>query len=185
VVTHQRRSTGKEQQMNHTCKHLITLGLAAIAMAGASAAAAAPAPQCDTFHFTGSTQQYAPDTPFVGGMSLTNLASGETLDVDVSTILLGYTNPAEGKAITSHEMTGRGYRGIDLVTFDDAQLVPAGEPGVFALISRLVVKTGSGVYNCGEMITDGSNSTVAFDAGGLGAANYSGLGRLCRCNPSD
>lgn len=171
--------------MNHTFKHLITLGLAATALACAASAVAAPAAQCDTFHFTGSTQQFAPDTPFVGGMSLTNVVSGETLDVDVSTILLGYTNPAEGKAITSHEMRGKGYRGVDLVTFDEAQLVPAGEPGVFALISRLVVETGRGVYNCGELITDGSNSTVAFDAGGLGSANYSGLGRLCRCNPSD
>ena len=99
--------------------------------------------------------------------------------------LLGYTSPPEGKAITSHEMRGRGYRGLDIVTFDDAQLVPAGEPGVFALISRLVVKTGSGVYNCGEMITDGSASTVAFGPDGLGTSSYSGLGRLCRCNPSD
>jgi hypothetical protein len=185
VVTHQRRSTGKEQQMNHTFKLRITLGIAAAAMALTASAAAAPPPQCDTFHFTGSTQQFAPDTPFVGGMFLTNLVNGETLDVDVSTILLGYTNPAEGKAVTSHEMRGKGYRGVDLVTFDDAQLVPAGEPGVFALISRLVVKTGRGVYNCGELITDGSNSTVAFDADGLGSANYSGLGRLCRCNPSE
>lgn len=171
--------------MNHTFKNLITLGLAAAAMVCTASAFAAPAPQCDTFHFTGSTQQYAPDTPFVGDMSLTNVVTGESLDVAVSTILLGYTNPAEGKAITSHEMRGKGYRGVDLVTFDDAQLVPAGEPGVFALISRLVVETGSGVYNCGEMITDGNNSSVAFDAAGLGSANYSGLGRLCRCNPSD
>jgi hypothetical protein len=185
VVTHERRLTGKEQTMNHSPKILKTLTLAAGAMAVTASALAAPAPQCDTYHYTGSTQQFAPDTPFIGSMSMQNLVSGETLEVDVATILLGYTNPAEGRAITSHEMRGKGYRGLDLVTFDDAQLVPTAEPGVFTLISRLVVKTGSGAYNCGELVTDAASSTVAFDGAGLGSASYSGLGRLCRCNPSD
>ena len=171
--------------MNRPINLLKTLGITAGALAFAASAAASPAPHCDTFHFTGSTQQFAPDTPFVGTMSMQNLVDGETLQVDVATILLGYTNPAEGKAITSHEMRGRGYRGLDIVTFDDAQLVPTAEPGVFTLISRLVVETGRGAYNCGELITDAGSSTVAFDASGLGAANYSGLGRLCRCNPAD
>ena len=159
--------------------------LAALLTAGAAAAQADPAPRCDTFHFTGATQQSAPDTPFVGTMSLLNLATGETVDADVSTILLGYTNPAEGKAVTSHELRSRGYRGIGIVTFDDAQLVPTGAPGEFSLISRMVVNAGNGTYNCGELVTDGSASTVAFGPGGLGSAEYSGLGRLCRCNPSD
>ncbi len=30
-----------------------------------------------------------------------------------------------------------------------------------------------------------NNSTVTFGAEGLGAAEYSGFGRLCRCKPSD
>lgn len=171
--------------MNHPLKRITTIGLATGLIACAAYAQADPAPRCDTFHFSGSTQQFAPDTPFVGGMSLHNLVTGETLDADVSTALLGYTSPAEGKAVTSHEMRGRGYRGFDIVTFDDAQLAPTGEPGVFSLISRLVVKSGSGVYNCGEMVTDGSASTVAFGPDGLGTASYSGLGRLCRCGPSD
>lgn len=171
--------------MSHSHSILKRLGLAAGAVAFSASALAAPAPHCDTFHFTGLTQQFAPDTPFVGNMVMQNLISGETLEVDVATILLGYTNPAEGKAVTSHEMQGRGYRGLDIVTFDDAQLVPTAEPGVLTLISRLVVETGRGAYNCGELVTDAGNSTVAFDANGLGTASYSGLGRLCRCNPAD
>lgn len=170
--------------MNHPLSLLQTIGLATLLMAPV-AAHANPAPRCDTFHFTGFTQQLAPDTPFVGTMSLLNLATGEALDADVSTILLGYTNPAEGKAVTSHQVRGRGYRSISLETFDDAQLVPTGAPGEFSLMSRLVVKAGSGVYNCGELLTDGSTSTVAFGPDGLGSAEYSGLGRLCRCNPSN
>jgi len=169
--------------MNRTMQLLKAIGLAAGAMACAASAFAEPPPQCETFHFSGSTQQYAPDTPFIGSMSMTNVVSGETAEADVSTVLLGYTNPAEGKAITSHEISGRGYRGVNLVTFDDAQLAPTGEPGVFSLTTRMVVKTGNGGYNCGEMVIDGSSSTVAFGADGLGAASYSGLGRLCRCDP--
>ena len=141
--------------------------------------------QCDTFFFAGETQQPGHDQPFVGGMTLTNLQTGSSYDAEVVTMLLGYTSSDMSGAVTSHEIRAAGSPGIDLVTFDQARLEPTGEPGVLKLVSHLVVKTGSGAYNCGEMGTDFANSTLEFDAQGLGTATYSGLARLCRCRPSD
>jgi hypothetical protein len=46
------------------------------------------------------------------------------------------------------------------------------------------VKTGNGAFNCGELVI-GGQSTVAFDELGVGSAEYSGFGRVCRCKPSD
>lgn len=158
---------------------LMTATLACISVFPASVLAAT---QCDTFQFSGHTEQATAQSPFIGTMELTNLANGSSHFVSVTTMLLGYTGPES--AITSHEIKGRGTPGIDLVSFDEAQLLATQTPGVFALASRLQVKSGSGAYNCGEMITDLNTSTVNFQTG-LGVADYSGFGRLCRCNPSD
>jgi len=152
------------------------------------------APQCDTFHFTGSTHQSAPNTPFVGDITTTNLETGEVDTASVVTMLLGYVSTDGGRVVTSHEITSDsvpGYSpGYSFVTFDDAQLVPQG-PGAFTLISHLEIKSGQGAYNCGELVIGNdpfepqNNSTLTFDLQGVGTANYSGFSRLCRCKPSD
>lgn len=147
-------------------------------------------PKCDTFYFEGSTQQSAPNTPFVGEITTTNLQTGEVDTASVVTMLLGYVSPDGGRVVTSHEISGGSDPGYGFVTFDDAQLIPQ-EPGVFTLISHLEIKSGKGEYNCGELVIGSdpfapeNNSTLSFDLQGLGTADYSGFSRLCRCKPSD
>lgn len=59
------------------------------------------------------------------------------------------------------------------------------------MISHMVIKTGKGLYNCGELLIGAdpfapeNNATVSFDAQGVGSAEYAGFGRLCRCKPAD
>jgi hypothetical protein len=178
-------TTGKEMKMSDFTKAFASAALVRSLILAAVPAMAESSTRCDTLHVNGSTQQFAPDTPFVGSVTLLNLATGEARSADVSTALLGYTDPAEGRVITSHEIHDQGAPRIDLVTFDEAQLVPTGAPGVFSLASRMQVKTGTGAYNCGEIVLDPGASTVSFDLEGLGSADYSGLGRLCRCRPAD
>lgn len=159
-------------------------------LGAATLAQAASAPQCDTVHFAGSTQQLAPNTPFVGEMSVTNLQTGVTDTAEVVTMLLGYTSADGSRALTSHEVSGAPGSRFGFVTFDDAQLFPQGD-GVFTLISHMVIESGKGLYNCGELLIGAdplapeNSSTLTFDAEGLGAAEYAGFGRLCRCKPSD
>lgn len=156
-------------------------GLAALAVLASAIATTDihAAPRCDTFLFTGATQQANPQSPFVGSMELTNLATGATQSVGVVTMLLGFTGP--DSAVTSHEIQGPGTPGINLVTFDEATLVPTGTENEYTLLSHLKVKTGSGAYNCGEMVSDAS-STVNL---ATGSAEYAGFARLCRCKPAD
>ena len=162
--------------MTRTIRNLAALAVLSTALVATSAQAAT---QCDTFAFNGQTEQADPQSPFVGSMELTNLATGATHSVGVVTMLLGFTGP--DMAVTSHEIRGAGTPGIDLVTFDDAGLVPTGASGEYTLLSRLRVKTGAGAYTCGELVTDAS-STVNL---ATGVARYTGFGRLCRCKPSD
>jgi len=162
-----------------------SVALTALLVVSGAPVAALAATQCDTFYFAGETQQPAPNQPFIGGMTLTNLATGQSHMAEVVTMLLGYTSSDMSHAVTSHEIRSAGSPGIDVVTFDEARLEPTAEPGVLTLLSQLRVKTGSGAYNCGEMTTDFNSSSVTFDADGLGSARYSGLARLCRCKPSD
>ena len=180
--------------MKLTHRPLVALTTLVSALLTAGAASADPAPRCDTFHFAGTTQQSAPNTPFVGDITTTNLATGEVDTASVVTMLLGYVSTDGGQVVTSHEISSvgdPGYSpGYSFVTFDDAQLIPQG-PGVFTLISHLEVKSGKGEYNCGELVIGSdpfnpeNNSTLVFDQQGVGTANYSGFSRLCRCNPAD
>lgn len=141
--------------------------------------------RCDTVQFSGATQQPAPAMPFVGDMTVIDLLSGEVLTAEVVTMLLGATSADGSRVVTSHEIQGGGDPAFGFVTFDDAQLLPTGVPGTFALISHMRIKAGQGAYNCGELVIDGQSSTVSFDAQGVGSAEYSGFGRLCRCRPGD
>jgi len=163
--------------------YLATLATATAALLASGSALAVGAPRCDTVHFAGATQQYAPDTPFVGELTMTNLLTGESSDASVVTMLLGSVSMDGSRVVTSHEISSEGDPGISLVTFDDAQLIPQGD-GIFTLISHMEVKTGKGEFNCGELVIS-APSTLSFDAQGLGSADYSGFGRLCRCKPSD
>ena len=169
--------------MNHRFRN--TAILAALVGLASLPATALAGTQCDTFYFAGQTQQFGQNQPFVGGMTLTNLQTGQSQDAEVVTMLLGYTSSDMSRAVTSHEIRAEGSPGIDIVTFDDARLEPTAQPGTLQLLSHIEVKTGSGAYNCGEMGTDFSTSTLEFDAQGLGTATYSGFARLCRCRPSD
>ena len=169
--------------MSKTSLQRATLVAAATTLLAAATADAASAPYCDTVQFAGSTQQFAPDTPFVGEMTMTDLLTGESRSASVVTMLLGSVSADGSRVVTSHEISGEGEPGVGLVTFDDAQLIPLG-PGVFTLISHMKVKSGKGAYNCGELVI-GAGSTLSFDLEGLGTADYSGFGRLCRCKPSD
>ena len=180
--------------MNTVHRPVLALTAALTTLFSASAISADPAPQCDTFHFAGATQQSAPNTPFVGEITTTNLETGEVDTASVVTMLLGYVSMDGGRVVTSHEIrsdSDPGFSpGYSFVTFDDAQLIPQG-PGVFTLISHLEIKSGKGNYNCGELVIGSdpfnpqNNSTLAFDLQGVGTANYSGFSRLCRCSPSD
>lgn len=166
------------------------LAFVAVPIVVLSPAHADTAPRCDTVHFTGSTQQSAPNTPFVGDLTMTNLQTGQTASANVVTMLLGYTSGDGSRVVTSHAINGGGASGVNIVTFDEAQLIPQG-PGVFTLISHMKVETGQGRYNCGELVigpdpfAPENNPTISFDLQGLGTAEYSGFGRLCRCRPSD
>ena len=169
--------------MSKATHHLTFLATTMAALLTCVAANADGVPRCDTVHFVGATQQYAPDTPFVGGLTMTNLQTGESSDADVVTMLLGAVSSDGSQVVTSHEISAEGSPGIGLVTFDDAQLIPRAD-GAFTLISHMEVKSGKGAYNCGELVI-GAPSTLSFDAQGLGSAEYSGFGRLCHCKPSD
>lgn len=169
--------------MSKPTHNLTPLAMATALLLTCSAASANAAPRCDTIHFAGATQQYAPDTPFVGGLTMTNLQTGESSDAEVVTMLLGAVSSDGSRVVTSHEITAEGSPGVGLVTFDDAELIPQGA-GVFTLISHMEVKSGKGVYNCGELVIS-APSTLSFDAQGLGSAEYSGFGRLCHCKPAD
>ena len=173
--------------MSKATHNLTLLATLAAALLTCGTATAGTGPRCDTVHFVGATQQFAPDTPFVGGLTMTNLQTGESSDADVVTMLLGAVSSDGSRVITSHEITTEGDSdadpGVSLVTFDDAQLIPQGD-GVFTLISHMEVKSGKGAYSCGELVIS-APSTLAFDAQGLGSAEYSGFGRLCHCKPSD
>lgn len=176
--------------MNRYSKAVIFLITTLASLGAIPLAQAGSAPQCDTVHFAGSTQQLAPNTPFVGEMSVTNLQTGVTESAEVVTMLLGYTSADGSRALTSHEISGAPGSPFGFVTFDQAQLTPQGD-GVFSLISHMVIKTGKGLYNCGELLIGAdpfapeNNSTVSFDAQGVGSAEYAGFGRLCRCKPAD
>lgn len=176
--------------MKHSNFRISVLALAASSVLITGTTFARPPADCDLVHFAGATQQYAVNTPFIGSMSVTNLETGESHQADVATVLLGSVSEDGGRAVTSHEIDADGEPGYQLVTFDDAQLIPQGQ-GAFTLISHMKVKTGLGEYNCGELVIGAdaanpeNNSVVQFDLSGLGHASYSGLGRLCRCRPSD
>jgi hypothetical protein len=154
------------------------------------AAFADSSPRCDTVYFTGATQQSAPNTPFIGELTMTNLLSGQSESADVVTMLLGNVSTDGGQAVTSHEINGGEEPGVHVVTFDEAQLIPQGD-GVFTLISHMRIEAGKGRYNCGELVigadpfAPANNATVTFDQQGIGTAEYAGFGRLCRCKPAD
>jgi hypothetical protein len=170
-------------EMHKATHNLVTLAAAVTALLASAAANAGAYPRCDTILFAGATEQQAPNTPFVGGLTMTNLRTGESSDAEVVTMLLGAVSEDGSRVVTSHEIRADGEPGIGLVTFDDAQLIDQGG-GVFTLISHMKVKSGNGAYNCGELVI-GAPSTVSFDGQGLGSAEYSGFGRLCRCKPGD
>lgn len=151
--------------------------LAAIAITVLTSSVAHAEPNsCDAFALSGQTSQLDPAGPFNGQLELTNLVSGQTLTVKVSTLLLGQLNAS---AITSHDVGGSD-GDIHFTTFDKAYLNPTGVPGEFALTSHLKITSGLGRYNCGEIVIDG-DSTIRFDQGGLGSSQFAGLGKLCRC----
>lgn len=168
--------------MTLICKPLTVTLLAAV---GLLLAEAAEAGRCSTVQFSGATQQPAPNMPFIGTIDMVDLNSGDLRSADVVTMLIGAVSADGGRIVTSHEVTGTAEVEFSFVTFDDAQLLPTDVPGTFSLISHLQLKTGQGPYNCGELVIDGQASTVSFDAQGVGAASYSGFGRLCRCRPAD
>ena len=135
----------------------------------------------------------------VGSETLTIVATGEQIPVTFTAVPLGVTEFEDGKVtfLTSHEfkgVNGNGHRNghsVAFTTFDEIKTVPLqGDPtcgqGECGLIFKLVLKKGSGDYNCGEIVSGYDPATLASFTSTLqgNAVQLNSVGKLCKCQLS-
>lgn len=128
----------------------------------------------------------------VGSETLTIVATGEQIPVTFTAVPLGITDFQDGKAtfISSHEFKGENNRRVNFTSFDEIKTIPLqGDPscvqGECGLVFKLVLKTGIGDYNCGEIVSGYDPTLTSFTSTLQGnTLQLNSVGKLCKCKLS-
>ena len=128
----------------------------------------------------------------VGSETLTIVATGEQIPVTFTAVPLGITDFQDGKTtfISSHEFKGENNRRVNFTSFDEIKTVPLqGDPscsqGECGLVFKLVLKTGIGDYNCGEIVSGYDPTLTSFTSTLQGnSLQLNSVGKLCKCKLS-
>ena len=146
---------------------------------------------CDVVVLNGSGTRLESGV-IVGSETLTIVSTGEQIPVTFTAVPLGITDFQDGKAtfISSHEFKGVTDRRVNFTTFDEIKTVPVqGDPscgqGECGLVFKLVLKTGIGDYNCGEIVSGYDPTLTSFTSTLQGnALQLNSVGKLCKCRLS-
>ncbi len=146
---------------------------------------------CDVVTLAGSGTQLQ-NRVIVGNETLTVLATGEQIPVEFVAVPLGAIEFDAGKVtfISSHDFKGVDDRKIRFTTFDKITTVPLeGDPscatGACGLVFQLELETGSGRYNCGEIVSGYDETFTAFTSTLQGGTlELNSMGKLCKCRRS-
>ena len=165
----------------------VVSGLAAVT----NAVASNPESGCDVVTLSGSGTRLGSGVT-VGNSTITVVATGEQIPVTFTAVPLGITDFQEGKAtfVSSHEFKGVNNRRVNFTTFDEIKTVPLqGDPscgqGECGLVFKLVLKTGIGDYNCGEIVSGYDPTLTSFTSTLQGnTLELNSVGKLCKCRLS-
>jgi len=171
------------------------LGVALAVIAGFAAVTNAvadnPANGCDVVTLAGSGTRLASGVT-VGSSMLTIVATGKQIPVTFTAVPLGIIDFQDGKVsfASSHEFKGTDNPRVSFTTFDEVKTVPLqGDPscgqGECGLVFKLVLKSGTGDYNCGEIVS-GFDPTLTSFTSTLqnNTLQLNSVGKLCKCRLS-
>ncbi|MBU1223305.1 MAG: hypothetical protein KKA22_00425 [Gammaproteobacteria bacterium] len=156
-----------------------------------NAVAGNPKSGCDVVTLSGSGTR-SESGVIVGSSTLTLVATSEQIPVTFTAVPLGITDFLEGKAtfVSSHEFKGVDNRRVNFTTFDEIKTVPLqGDPscgqGECGLVFKLVLETGIGDYNCGEIVSGYDPTLTSFTSTLQGnTLQLNSVGKLCKCRLS-
>jgi hypothetical protein len=156
-----------------------------------NAVAGRPESGCDVVTLSGSGTRLESGV-IVGSETLTIVATGEQIPVEFTVAPLGITDFQDGMAtfVSSHEFKGVNDRRLNFTTFDEIKTVPLqGDPscgqGACGLVFKLVLKTGIGDYNCGEIVSGYDPTLTSFTSTLQGSTlQLNSVGKLCKCRLS-
>lgn len=156
-----------------------------------TAVAGNPESGCDIVMLNGSGTRLESGV-IVGSETLTIVSTGEQIPVTFTAVPLGITDFQDGKAtfISSHEFKGVNNRRVSFTTFEEIKTVPLqGDPscslGECGLVFKLVLKTGIGDYNCGEIVSGYDPTLTSFTSTLQGnTLQLNSVGKLCKCKLS-
>jgi hypothetical protein len=146
---------------------------------------------CDVVALNGSGTRLESGV-IVGSETLTIVATGEQIPVTFTAVPLGITEFQDGQAtfVSSHEFKGGNDRRVSFTTFDEIKTVPLqGDPscgqGECGLVFKLVLKSGIGDYNCGEIVSGFDPTLTSFTSTLQGnVLQLNSVGKLCKCRLS-
>ena len=157
---------------------------------------------CDVVSLNG-TGNLLEDGRIVGMETLTIIGKQKQYVVNFEAVPLGVTDvDLETGAITlaaSHDFKSNKGKRINFTTFDEISVIPLGgidttcQQNPCGLKFKLKLKTGSGRYNCGEIVSGYNTDPLAqipftsyadpFNTASNGDTVFlNSIGKLCKCN---
>ena len=160
--------------------------------------------RCDVVSLNGTGQLLA-NGSIVGTEMLTILDTGKQIEVKFTATPLGVLDVDQTTGaismVASHDFSGTNKRRVNFTTFDDLTIIPFGEDpscvtNACGLKFKLKLETGSGRYNCGEIVSGlnpDPSALIPFTSYVdplSGTANgdtviLNSVGKLCKCTGHD